>query len=200
MDFLNEYFDGFKGVLNNFLENEENKDGLNKAVKLLQDTKGTDRKVYLIGNGGSAAIAEHMAVDFTKCAGLKAVTISGSPMLTAFSNDYGYETAFQKAIEFLANPEDILIAISSSGNSANILNACAAAKDEGMKVITFSGFDKSNPLRDFGDFNFWVDSKSYGYVEIMHNLLIHYMNDACMAGILSEELSVIEDIAVEDLK
>lgn len=194
MNFLNEYFKGFKEVLDDFFDKEENHDNLNKVVKLLQDTKGTDRKIYLIGNGGSAAIAEHMAVDLTKSAGLKAVTISGAPMLTAFSNDYGYETAFQKAIEFLANSGDVLVAISSSGNSRNILNACAAAKDKGMKVITFSGFNKNNPLRDFGDFNFWMDSESYGFVEIAHNLLIHYINDACMAEIPTEELKVMEDI------
>ena len=96
--------------------------------------------IFLIGNGGSAAIAEHMAVDFTKNAGLRAMAVSGSPLLTTFSNDFGYEMVYQKAIEYFANKGDILIAISSSGASKNILNGCNAAKNKKMEVITFSGF------------------------------------------------------------
>jgi len=109
---------------------------------------------------------------------LRATAISGSPMLTTFSNDYGYERVFQKPIEIFGNEGDILIAISSSGSSVNILNACEAAKGRGMKIITFSAFKSDNPLRRKGDLNFWVDSKAFGYVELIHNVLIHYINDS----------------------
>lgn len=177
-DFLEKYFAGFKEILFNYINKEDNKNRLNEVVNILKETKKNRATIYIIGNGGSAAIAEHTAIDLTKNAGLRAMAISGSPMLTTFSNDYGYEHVFQKAIESFADEKDILIAISSSGTSKNILNACRAARNKKMKIITFSGFSKDNPLRKTGDINFWVDSKAFGYVEIIHNLLIHYINDA----------------------
>lgn len=182
-DFLKQYFSDYNKVLSEFLKDKHNVDNLSKTITLLKNTKNTVSVIYLIGNGGSAAIAEHMAIDFTKNAGLRAMAISGSPMLTTFSNDYGYEKVFQKAIEHFSNEGDILIAISSSGNSKNILNTCYMAKQKNMKIITFSGFNKDNPLKKEGDFNFWVNSKAFGYVELIHNLLIHYINDAIIGKV-----------------
>ena len=164
------------------LSEAENSANQNKTVELLESTKNTRSAIYLVGNGGSSAIAEHMAIDLTKNAALRAVAISGSPMLTTFANDYGYEKVFQKALESYADKGDVLIAISSSGNSMNILNACEAARKKEMKIITFSGFESDNLLRKKGDLNFWVDSKAFGYVEIIHNLLLHYINDAIIGS------------------
>jgi D-sedoheptulose 7-phosphate isomerase len=179
---VDNYFSAFRKILENFINDVQNRKSLAKVIEILKGTKRNKRVIYLVGNGGSSAIAEHMAVDFTKNAGLKAMAISGSPMLTTFSNDCGYERVFQKPLEIFANKKDILIAISSSGASKNIINACKAAKNKGMKVITFSGFSSNNPLRKIGEFNFWVDSCAFGYVEIMHNLLIHYINDAIIGS------------------
>jgi D-sedoheptulose 7-phosphate isomerase len=133
------------------------------------------KKIMLVGNGGSAAIAEHIAIDFTKNAGVRAIAISGSPMITTLSNDRGFDKLFQNWIEAFANARDVLIAVSSSGESQNIHNKEARKKD--MYVVTFSSFSPANPLRKMGDVNFWVNSKSYGYVEIVHNLLLHCLND-----------------------
>lgn len=182
-EFFKKYFAGYSKTLNLLLENDMNEDSLNEAITLLKGTKGTRSTIFLIGNGGSSAIAEHMAIDFTKNAGLRAMAISGSPILTTFSNDYGYEKVFQKAIENFSSEGDILIAISSSGTSKNILNACKAAKAKKMKIVTFSGFSVDNPLKKEGNINFWVDSKAFGYVELIHNLLIHYINDAIIGSI-----------------
>lgn len=176
-DFLGSYFDNFNRTLKVFVDNRQNRDCLEEAAGLLKGTRRSHSTIYLIGNGGSSAIAEHMAIDLTKNAGLRAMAISGSQALTTFSNDYGYDRVFQKAIEHFAYEKDVLIAISSGGESENILNACRAAKDKRMKIITFSGFRSDNPLRKEGHINFWVDSSAYGYIEIMHNLLIHYLND-----------------------
>ena len=176
-NFFKKYFDDYQTVLKDCLDDPTNKSSIEKAVKLLLKTKNKKTTIFLVGNGGSSAIAEHMAIDLTKNAGLRALAISGSPMLTTFSNDYGYEKVFQKALESFANKFDILIAISSSGASKNILNACKSARKKGMKIITFSAFKKNNPLRKKGDLNFWINSKAFGYVELIHNLLIHYIND-----------------------
>lgn len=181
-NFLEKYFSDFQDTFLAVIKDKKNKDGLLKVVRMLKKTRQKGSSIYLVGNGGSAAIAEHMAIDLTKNARLRALAISGSPMLTTFSNDYGYEKVFQKAIECLARKNDVLIAISSSGRSKNILNACKAARNKRMRVITFSGFKKDNPLKKAGDFNFWVDSRCFGYVELIHNLMIHYINDAIIGS------------------
>ena len=176
------YFNRFNSVLKEFLSLSDNINSMKEAVSLLQNSKGTDSTIFLIGNGGSAAIAEHIAIDLTKNAGLRAMTISGTPMLTTFSNDYGYEKVFQKAIDSFAKKNDILIAISSSGTSQNILNACITAGNKGLKIITLSGFEANNPLRKMGDINFWINSTAFGYVEIIHTLILHYINDSIIGS------------------
>ena len=180
---ISKYCIDFNNIVTRFISSEKHSSDLQAAIELLKSTKSNNKRIFLIGNGGSAAIAEHMAVDLTKNAGLQALTISGSPMLTTFSNDYGYDKVFQKGVEHFANEGDILIAISSGGTSINILNACDAARRKKMKVITFSGFDSDNPLMEKGDLNFWVDSRAFGYVELIHNLLIHYINDAIIGSV-----------------
>ncbi|MFH0887155.1 MAG: SIS domain-containing protein [bacterium] len=174
---LREYFKGFDETLKACIDSIKCQNDLEAAVTMIKGTKNDGRKIILVGNGGSAAIAEHMAIDFTKNAGLRAMTISGSPQLTTFANDYGYEHIYSKGIEAYADKGDVVIAISSGGTSKNIINAVDAAKKVGCKVITFSGFEERNPLRSKGDINIYVASEAYGYVEIIHNLLIHYLND-----------------------
>ena len=138
-------------------------------------------KVIFAGNGGSAAIASHMATDYNKNGGLRAWAMNDSSMLTCLANDYGYEHVFAKQIEFHARPGDLLVAISSSGKSANILAAVAAARKVGCLVLTMSGFGPDNPLRSSGDMNLYLDSKAYGYVEIGHLALCHAIVDYSMA-------------------
>lgn len=182
-EFLHSYFAGFSAILDDFLAKPENRENLLGAVRILKNTREIGSTVYIIGNGGSAAIAEHASIDFTKNAGLRALSFSGTPFLTTFSNDYGYEYVFQKAIEKYGAPNDVLMAVSSGGMSKNILRGCVEAKKKGMTIITFSGFDESNALRSLGDINFWLDSQAYGYVEIGHSLLIHYLNDAIIGKV-----------------
>lgn len=174
---IDEYFSDHAKVLNECLADPNHQKGLLDAVAMMKKTKDI-AKIILVGNGGSAAIAEHMAVDLTKNAGLCAMTISGTPMLTTLANDCGYENVYAKGIDVFGKENDVLIAISSGGTSKNILNACDVARQKKMKVITFSGFSSDNPLRQKGDINIWVNSQAYGYVEMIHNLLIHYINDA----------------------
>ena len=175
---LDKYYDNLKKIFDVFIADKDNKKNIEKAMLFLKSTKETGNRIYLIGNGGSASIAEHVAVDLTKNAGLKAMALGGAPMLTTFANDYGYENVFKKFIESFGVKNDVLIAISSSGASRNILNACDEAKNKGMKVITLSGFLSDNPLRTKGEINFWIESKSYGFLEILHGLILHWINDS----------------------
>lgn len=176
--FFENYFAQYHTVLDSFLKNATHRKALSEAINLLKETKSKKHAVFLIGNGGSMAMAEHMSVDLTKNAGLRAMALSGAPLLTAVSNDYSFSEVFQRAINNYAQTGDILIAISSSGSSMNILNGCCAARENRMKIITFSGFKDDNPLRRLGDINFWINSKAYGFVETIHSLLLHFINDA----------------------
>lgn len=176
------YFDRFNSVLEEFLSLSDNIDSMKEAESLLRNSKTADSTIFLIGNGGSAAIAEHIAIDLTKNAGLRAMAMSGTPMLTTFSNDYGYEKVFEKAIDSFAKENDILIAISGSGTSQNILNACITARNKRLKIITLSGFEANNPLRKMGDIDLWVNSRAWGYLEIIHTLILHYINDSIIGS------------------
>ena len=125
----------------------------------------------IFGNGGSAAIASHFSVDLTKNASVRCINYNESDLITCFSNDYGFENWIAKAIEFYGDEGDVLIAISSSGKSQNMINATSAAKTKKFsKVITFSGFQEDNPLSKSGDINLWVDSKAYNFVENLHQV------------------------------
>jgi D-sedoheptulose 7-phosphate isomerase len=135
-------------------------------------------KLLFIGNGASASIASHMSTDYWKNGGIRAVAFNDSSLLTCISNDYGYKHVFEKPIEMFADKGDILLAISSSGKSENILRGVKAAKNSECKVITFSGFSNENPLKSMGDYNFYIASPSYGPVEIIHLALCHCICDS----------------------
>lgn len=152
-------------------------EGIDMSMLMIVDQAALGGKILFIGNGASASISNHMATDFWKNAGVRAVSFSDSVLLTCVSNDYGYKHVYEKPIEMFANSQDILVAISSSGQSENILRAARAAKQKGLKIITLSGFDKNNPLRQLGDINFYVPWNEYGQVEIMHLSICHCMVD-----------------------
>jgi D-sedoheptulose 7-phosphate isomerase len=132
----------------------------------------------IIGNGGSAGIAGHIAIDLLKNAGIPAMTFNDASSLTCLGNDLGYDAVFQKPVEVHARPDDVLIAISSSGRSKNILSAVLEAQEAGCFIVTLSGFDADNPLRSMGDLNVYVPSHSYGAVEITHLAICHCVVDA----------------------
>lgn len=143
----------------------------------LERVKQRNNKIILIGNGGSAAIANHLATDFWKRAGIRATSFSDSSMLTCVSNDFSYAEVFSKPIEQFADEHDLLFAISSSGNSPNILNGVQEARRQGCMAITLSGFSPSNALRHAGDLNLFIPGAEYGWVEIGHTVILHYLCD-----------------------
>lgn len=152
-------------------------DGFMRYIQCVKSIRSNHNKLMVIGNGGSAGIASHMAIDYSKNGNLHAMTFNDTSAITCLSNDYGYEHVFAKQIEYHGRQGDVLIAISSSGRSANILNAVTAARKHGCKVVTFSGFEANNPLSQQGDLNFYVASKEYGFVEVAHLSLGHAMLD-----------------------
>lgn len=162
----------------------------------LQDGKSTDyayirdvflqkkrerKLIFFIGNGGSAGIATHMTADFLKNGGMRTYSTLQPSVLTCLGNDYGYEYIFSKQLEIMAESGDLLVAISSSGNSPNIVNAALTAKEKGCQVMTFTGFQANNKLRQLGDVNVYVPSMSYGYVESIHNMILQQVVDDIVA-------------------
>jgi D-sedoheptulose 7-phosphate isomerase len=154
-------------------------EGIDEALGLVR-ALGQGRKVMFIGNGGSAAIASHMSVDFWKNGGIRAVAFNDSSLLTCIGNDYGYPHVFEKPIAMFADAGDMLVAISSSGRSENILSGVKAAREKACSVVTLSGFDSDNPLSAMGDINFHVPSKGYGPVEVIHHSICHCILDTFM--------------------
>lgn len=141
-----------------------------RMKEMLLEVKARGNKSIVAGNGGSAAMASHVAVDFTKQAGIRTVNFNEADLITCFANDYGYENWVSRAIEFYGDKGDVAILISSSGNSVNMVNAANTAKKFGMKIITFTGFNENNPLKQCGDLNFWVESRAYNVVENTHQV------------------------------
>src|SRR3989338_8557656 len=151
--------------------------GMDAAQRLLAEARDQKRGVYVIGNGGSSAIASHAITDFVNVVGLRAKTLHEPSLMTCLANDYGYENGFARMVRAYASQGDVLIAISSSGRSKNILNAVQAMKDVGGHTLTLSGFDRDNPLRQSGSLNLWLDSHDYGLVEIGHLFILHNLAD-----------------------
>ena len=142
MNFYSRYFDTINKKILDY-----NETSLNLFVKKLTDVKKNKKKVIIVGNGGSAAIASHVSVDLTKACKIRSVNFNEADLITCFANDYGYENWVKKGIDFYADKKDLLICISSSGMSKNIINGAKQAKKIGCDVVTLSGFSKSNLLK-----------------------------------------------------
>ena len=157
-------------------------EGIRRATELVRGQTTAGRKVIFVGNGGSAAIASHQAVDYWKNGGMRAIAFNDPALLTCVGNDFGYPHVFEKPVAMFADSGDVLIAISSGGRSENILRAVGAGVQAGCRVITMSGFRPDNPLRGRGEVNFYVPSDSYGYVEITHLAVCHCIVDTIIAA------------------
>ena len=128
----NKYISKYLDKLSNLIEDINHND-LIKISKIIQQVKKNKKKVILVGNGGSAAMASHVSVDLTKMCNIRAINFNEADLLTCLSNDYGYQNWVQKALSFYADKKDLLICISSSGESKNIINGAKFAKKYGCK-------------------------------------------------------------------
>ena len=167
-DFIKAYLEDFSALVK---PNDQIVKKIISTRNTLVQAKKNNAKIMIFGNGGSAAIASHVSVDLTKNANIRSVNFNEADLITCFANDYGYERWIEKTIDFYADDKDVLILISSSGKSTNMINACKAARNKNMsKIITFTGHDKNNPLSKLGDINFWINSKAYNFVENLHQV------------------------------
>lgn len=165
--------------------------GFDAALELIRQAGMGGGKVIVAGNGGSAAIASHVAVDLTKTAGIRAITFNDADLITCFANDFGYEHWLARAVESYADAHDTIVLISSSGRSPNIINAARKARAIGAAVVTLSGFAPDNPLRAEGTVNLWVDSTLHNFVEMTHQVWLLAMVDV-LAGVSPERVGAGE--------
>ena len=165
------YFKNYNKSIYNLL-NDLDISLIDKSVELIQECKINKGKTYIIGNGGSASIASHVSVDFAKVASVQSNTFNNANLITCFANDYGHENWIKEAIKAYTQKNDILILISSSGTSNNIINAAKYCNENNIPLITLSGFDKSNPLAKLGDVNIHINSNNYNYIEMSHHIIL----------------------------
>lgn len=149
--------------------------GIQKAIALIESKA---KRIFFIGNGGSNSICSHMMEDFAKIARFPTFSFSDGALITCFANDYGYERAMAEWVKIHFQEGDLLVAISSSGESKNILNAVDFVKSQNGFIITLSGFKQNNPLSSKGDINFYLNVSNYGIVECFHQVILHIILDS----------------------
>lgn len=183
MQTLKQWIKSFEQVV----ENMEARDHTGKLLQPEQafsvlfrkalDARQRNSTIFLIGNGASSSMAGHVAADLAKNGNLRTWAFNDPSLLTAVGNDNGYENIFSLPLRRLGDSGDMLIAISSSGNSPNIIKAAQDATELGIDVITFSAMQAENQLRKMGSLNFYVPATTYGHAESAHAALLHYWID-----------------------
>jgi len=155
-------------------------EGLDRWCTKTADLKRSNNTMFFAGNGASAMMASHMAADASKNGGFRALAFNDPALMTAVSNDISYNQSFALPLKRFANPGDILVTISSSGNSPNVLAAIEAAHELDLRTITLSGMQENNRSRQMGDLNFYVPGMTYGMAECAHQSLLHCWLDIFM--------------------
>jgi D-sedoheptulose 7-phosphate isomerase len=165
--------DLYKEAFQEYFSSDQVRVQIKESVEILREA----RRVIFIGNGGSNAISGHMMEDYMKIAGKQTLSFTDPSLITCFANDYGYDKAIAEWIKRSFQKDDVLVAISSSGESANILNAVDQHLQLQGPVITLSGFKEQNRLSGKGTVNFHVAAKNYGIVECFHQIILHAILD-----------------------
>lgn len=183
----NQYIQELVQKLESIEFSEKNKDvvkdysqGIERLLTVFAEHRRRQSYLFFIGNGGSSAIASHMTADFMKNGKMNTYSLYDNAVTTCMGNDYGYEYIFSKPLDMLLKEDDLLVAISSSGNSTNIINAIRIAEERHATVVTFTGFEPDNQVKMMGDVNVYVPSRKYGIVESIHNLMLQQLVDLMM--------------------
>jgi D-sedoheptulose 7-phosphate isomerase len=206
---MNSYYENFLACISDSLkcieittrsgERLDPDEGFSRLCRLSEEIRSAGCTQFLCGNGASAAFANHMALDWTKNGQVRTVAFSDSALLTALGNDFGGEEVFAAALSLYAQHNDLLMTISSSGNSPNILKAITTARELGMHVVTMSGLRPDNRSRSLGDLNFYIPAKTYGVVECAHQALLHVWLDRFM-GIAEWAQETYQDMRAESFQ
>lgn len=179
INFINLYFEKFQ-------KSSLNKEIIPKLLKLkelLIKTKNKNGKVIIVGNGGSSAIASHVSVDLNKVVGIRSQTFNEYDFITCLANDFGYENWVKKALEIHLDINDLVILISSSGSSPNIINAAKYLSKKRNFLVTLTGFNTSNKLAKYGNLSLWADSKAYNIIENTHQFWLLLVCDMVLGKI-----------------
>jgi D-sedoheptulose 7-phosphate isomerase len=181
--FLDGYFEEYAKCVNT--------NGIHQKIAdfkdLIVESQNRGGKIIFAGNGASASISSHCALDYTKQGKIRSMCFASAPFVTAFVNDYGYDEWLARAIECYADEDDVVVLISSSGTSSNVVNAAKKCNDMDVCCVTLTGFNPDNPLKLMGDLNLWVDSKAYNLIECTH---MFWLMAACDLKIGKSEYSV----------
>ena len=170
MKFQN-YFKNYNKSIYNLLDKFDT-ELIDQSVQLINKCRSQGGKVYIVGNGGSSSMASHVSVDFAKVAGVPSDTFNNANLITCFANDYGHDNWVSEAIKAYTTKNDMLILISSSGTSKNIVNAASYCNKNSISLITLSGFRNDNPLSQLGNINIHVESESYNFIEMSHHIIL----------------------------
>ncbi len=142
-----------------------------------EEVRQADRVIYLIGNGASASMASHFAADLAKNADLHTQVFTDTSLITAVANDIAFDMVFVVPLERRLRPGDMVVAISSSGNSPNVLKAAEFAVSRNATLVTLTAMQPTNALRQLGNLNFWLSADTYGMAETGHAAILHYWMD-----------------------
>jgi D-sedoheptulose 7-phosphate isomerase len=150
---------------------------IENIVEKMKKVKKRNGKILIIGNGGSISTANHISVDLTKNAKIPTLQPYNDNLITCYSNDYGFENWVYKLIKYFLNKKDLVILLSVSGNSKNLVKAAKLCSKSKIDLISLTGFNKKNKLSKIGNFNYSVNSKSYNQVEAMHFIILSMVVD-----------------------
>ncbi|HBA84527.1 MAG TPA: phosphoheptose isomerase [Verrucomicrobia bacterium] len=164
----------FRDVKGQDIDSDE---GFEMWLRLTEAIRNSKSTIYLVGNGASASMASHMAADLAKNGRLHTQVFSDLSLITAISNDMGYEHVFSEPLSRRAKPGDMLVAISSSGKSPNVVAAARLAREMNVTVVTLTAMGEANPLRALGNLNIFVAAKDYGFAETCHAAILHHWMD-----------------------
>ncbi len=174
--YLKDYVSNLQQVLSQVDESQ-----FEKVLQKLREVTSAGKRIYVCGNGGSAAIADHLCCDWSKGTHFKHLPalktqslVANGALFTAVANDFGFEKSFSTQVEMFGEPGDVLLAISSSGNSPNIIEAVKAASEKGMTTIGLCGFS-GGKLKTSADLCLYVAYDNYGLVEDAHQILMHVL-------------------------
>ena len=167
----------YKEKFNTFFDSALIKGQIKEAVKMVKASS----RIFFLGNGGSNSICSHMMEDFGKMARIPSFAFSDPPLVTCYANDYGWEKAMEEYLKlYYTDKNDLLVGISSSGESKNIINAVNLANQRNGNTITLSGFKAGNSLSKLGKLNFHTEVSNFGMAECFHQVILHSILDDIM--------------------